>query len=178
GATRITVGPGGASGIKGVEGRKIENDASAYIRALTSSHGRNPKLAEQMVRKATNVTAQEAKKAGLIDVIAPDQRTLLNKLDGFHVKGPKHQTLHTAGLQIQNHDMALQYQLLEIIVNPTVAYLLMLAGLVGLAIELFTGGSTLVPGVVGGLCLLLGLYGTAQLPVTLVGVVLLVGGVA
>ncbi len=177
-ATPISVGPGGASGIKGVEGRKIKNDASAYIRALASSHGRNPKLAEQMVRKATNVTAREARKAGLIDVIAPDQRTLLDQLNGFHVKGPKHQTLHTAGLQIQNHDMPLQYRLLEIIVNPTVAYLLLLVGLVGLAIEFFTGGSTIAPGVLGGISLLLGLYGTAQLPVTLVGVLLLVGGVA
>ncbi len=179
-ATPISISPGGGGGgdIGGTLGRKIRNDAAAYVRALASTHGRNPKLAERMVRKATNVTAEEARRADLIDVIAPDERTLLDRLDGFRVQGPKKQTLHTQGLQIEQHDMPLQYQLLEIIVNPTVAYLLLLAGMVGLAIELFTGGSTIAPGVLGGLCLLLGLYGTAQLPVTLTGILLLAGGVA
>jgi membrane-bound serine protease (ClpP class) len=73
--------------------------------------------------------------------------------------------------------MPFQFELLQILVNPTIAYLLLLAGLVGLAVELFSGGSTIVPGVFGAISLLLGLYGTAQLPVTLVGIVLLVLGV-
>jgi membrane-bound serine protease (ClpP class) len=175
-ATPISIGSGGDIG--GTLGRKVRNDAAAYVRALAATHGRNPKLAERMVKKATNVTAQEARQANLIDVIAPNERALLDRLNGFRVQGPKAQTLHTEGLQIEQHDLPLQYQLLEIIVNPTVAYLLLLAGLVGLAIELFTGGSTIAPGVLGGLCLLLGLYGTAQLPVTLTGILLLAGGVA
>jgi membrane-bound serine protease (ClpP class) len=175
-ATPISIGPGGNE--SDVLGRKIRNDAAAYVRALAAAHGRNPQLAERMVRKATNVTAEEARQAGLIDVIATDERSLLDMVNGFRVEGPKEQTLHTEGLQIERHDMPLQYQLLEIIVNPTVAYLLLLAGMVGLAVELFTGGSTIAPGVLGGLCLLLGLYGTAQLPVTLTGILLLVGGVA
>ena len=87
--------------------RKIKNDAAASMRALAAAHGRNPKLAQLLVTQAKNVTATEAKHAGLIDLIAPSQEALLRQLDGFHVKGPKAQTLHTAGLQIENHDLPL-----------------------------------------------------------------------
>ena len=80
--------------------------------------------------------------------------------------------LDTAGLRISSHDTPLQYQLLALIVNPTIAYLLLTVGLIGLGIELFSPGA-IVPGVVGLISLLLGLYGTAQLPVTFAGVALL-----
>ena len=174
-ATPITIGPGEQDEVLG---RKIENDAAAYVRALADVHGRNGDLAERMVTDAVNRTATEAERAGLIDVVASSERELLEELDGFRVQGPKAQTLRTAGLEIETHDMPLQYDLLQLIVNPTVAFLLLLLGLVGIAIELFAGGSTILPGVVGAISLLLGLYGTAQLPVTLVGILLLVGGVA
>jgi membrane-bound serine protease (ClpP class) len=146
------------------------------MRALAASHGRNPRLASQLVTKAKNLTAEEAEKAGLIDLIAPDQEALVAQLDGFKVKGPKAQTLRTAGLRIENHDMPFQYELLEIIVNPNVAYLLILIGVMGLALELFSPG-LIAPGAIGVISLLLGLYGTAQLPVTATGVLLLVLGV-
>jgi membrane-bound serine protease (ClpP class) len=173
-ATPIAVGPGGSTSDLD---RKIKNDAAASMRALASDHGRNPRLAGELVTQAKNLTAAEAKKAGLIDLIASDQDALLRQLDGFRVKGPKAQTLHTAGLQIENHDMPLGYELLEILVNPNVAYLLLLIGLVGLAIELFSPG-LIAPGTIGVISLLLGLYGTAQLPVTVAGVLLLAFGVA
>jgi membrane-bound serine protease (ClpP class) len=173
-ATPIAIGPGGQSQDLS---RKIKNDAAASMRALAAAHGRNPKLAQLLVTKAKNLTAREAKKAGLIDVIAPSQESLLKKLDGFHVKGPKAQVLRTSGLEIQNHDMPLQYQLLEILVNPTVSYLLILLGLVGIGIEFFSPG-LIAPGTIGVISLLLGLYGTAQLPVTVAGVLLLVFGIA
>jgi membrane-bound serine protease (ClpP class) len=174
-ATPISIGPGEQDEVLG---RKITNDAAAYVRALAAEHGRNPDLAERMVTEAENVTAAEAKRAGLIDAIAPDERRLLEKLDGFRAQGPKAGRLQTAGLEIERRDMPLQYDLLQILVNPTVAYLLLMAGLVGLAIELFSGGSLIAPGVLGAISLLLGLYGTALLPVTLVGILLLAGGVA
>jgi len=173
-ATPIAIGPGGGSQDLS---RKIKNDAAASMRALAAAHGRNPKLAQLLVTKAKNLTAHEAEKAGLIDVIAPSQESLLKKLDGFHVKGPKAQVLRTGGLEIQNHDMPLQYQLLEILVNPTVSYLLILLGLVGIGIEFFSPG-LIAPGTIGVISLLLGLYGTAQLPVTVAGVLLLVFGIA
>ena len=159
-------------------GRKITNDAGAYVRALAEGHGRDGDLAERMVTDAVSVPASEAESEGLVDVIAGSERELLDELDGFEVKGPKAQRLETAGLTIEQHDMPLQYELLQILVNPTVAYLLLIAGLVGLAVELFAGGSTIAPGILGAMSLLLGAYGTALLPVTLVGIVLLLGGVA
>jgi membrane-bound serine protease (ClpP class) len=172
-ATPIAIGPGGGS--QDLD-RKIKNDAAASMRGLAAAHGRNAKQAQLLVTEAKNLTAREAKDAGLIDLIAPSQESLLEKLDGFHVKGPKEQVLHTKSLEIENHDMPLQYQLLEILVNPTVSYLLILLGLVGLAIELFSPG-LIGPGTVGVISLLLGLYGTAQLPVTVAGILLLVFGI-
>jgi membrane-bound serine protease (ClpP class) len=167
----------GATGVSHDLARKIVHDSAAAMRALASVHGRNAQLAQKLVNNATNLTAREAKHAGLIDVIAPNQQALLKKLDGFHVKGPKAQVLHTAGLTVADHDMPLPYQLLEIIVNPNVSYLLILAGLAGLGIELFNPG-LILPGTLGAISFLLGLYGSAQLPVNFAGVVLLLAGVA
>ncbi len=159
-------------------GRKIENDAAAYVRALAEEHGRNGDLAEQMVTEAENVTAAEALEQGLIDIVAGTEEELLGALDGFEVKGPKEGvTLETAGLEIEPHDMPLQFDLLQIIVNPTVSFLLLSAGLLGLAIEIFSPG-LVAPGALGLVSFLLGLYGTSQLPVTLAGIALLFVGVA
>ncbi len=160
-----------------VLGRKIENDAAAYVRALAEEHGRNPDLAERMVREATNVEASAALDAGLIDVIAVDAETLLADLDGFRVQGPKAGALATDGLQIEERQMPFQYEVLQLIVNPNVAFLLILAGVIGLAIEIFSPG-LILPGATGLLSFIVGLYGTAQLPVTAAGVILLVLGIA
>jgi membrane-bound serine protease (ClpP class) len=173
-ATPIAVGPtGGSQDLS----QKIKNDAAASMRALAGVHGRNRQLAELLVTNAKNLTAHEALKHNLIDIIAPDQETLLQDLDGFHVRGPKAQVLHTAGLQIENHDLPFIYQVLEILVNPNVAYLLILLGLIGLGIEIFNPG-LIAPGTLGLISFLLGLYGSAQLPVTLTGILLLAFGVA
>jgi membrane-bound serine protease (ClpP class) len=154
-------------------GRKITNDASAYVRALATSHGRNPDLAEQMVREATNVTAAEALDAGLIDLVASDSDDLLAQLDGFEVKGPKATTLDSDGLTIEERDMSLRYEVLQILVDPNVTFLLLLIGMVGIALEAFSPGA-IVPGAVGVLALLLGLIGAVQLPVEAIGVFLLI----
>jgi membrane-bound serine protease (ClpP class) len=173
-ATPISIGPGSNDRVLG---RKIRNDAAAYMRALTALHGRNVQVGDQMVRKAVNLTAQEAKRVGFIDAIAPSERALLTKLDGFRTQGPKAQVLHTADLQIDDHDMPFQYEVLQILVNPTVAFLLLSVGLLGLAFELFHPG-VIAPGTLGLICFLLGAYGTAQLPVTAAGLLLLVLAIA
>lgn len=162
--------------IGGTLGVKIENDAAAFIRALAETHGRDGALPERMVTDAENVTAAEALDAGAIDIVASSEDELLTKLDGFEVVGPKATTLETAGLTIETRDMSLQYELLAIIVNPTVAYLLLLVGFVGIAIELFSPG-VILPGTLGVISLLLGAFGSAQLPVTAAGIALLVVGV-
>jgi membrane-bound serine protease (ClpP class) len=159
-----------------VLGEKIENDAAAYVRALTEEHGRNPDLAEEMVREATNVTAAEALEAGLIDIVATDIPDLLDQLDGFEVQGPKATTLETEGLTVDERDMPFQYELLQIIVNPNVAFLLILTGIIGLLIEIFSPG-LIVPGATGLIALIVGMFASSQLPVTAAGVVLLILGV-
>jgi membrane-bound serine protease (ClpP class) len=163
--------------IDSVLGQKVENDAAAYMRALAGGHGRDGDLAGTMVTDAENFTAEEARDANLIDAVAGTEEELLSELDGFRVKGPKAQTLDTDGLEIERHDMPFLLELLQILVNPNVAYLLLLAGLVGLAIEIFSPG-VILPGTLGAISFLLGLYGTAQLPVTAAGILLLVFGVA
>ena len=169
-ATPISIGPGGDNEVLG---EKIENDAAAYARALAEGHGRNGELAARTVTEAENVTAEEALEADLIDLVAGDEQELLEELDGFAVQGPKAQTLDTDGLVIEREDMPFQYELLQLIVNPTIAFLLLTLGVIGLAIEVLSPG-TFVPGGFGLVALLLGLYGTAQLPVRLTGVLLLV----
>jgi membrane-bound serine protease (ClpP class) len=172
-ATPIAIGPNGESQDLS---RKIKNDAAAGMRALASAHGRNAQLASLLVTQAKNLTAKEALKDNLIDVIAPNQEALLQKLNGFQIQGPKKQTLHTSGLQISNHDMPFVYQVLEVLVNPNVAYLLILVGIIGLIVEAFSPG-LIAPGTIGLISLLLGLYGSFQLPVSLAGVLLLVAGI-
>jgi membrane-bound serine protease (ClpP class) len=159
-ATPVQIGPGEEDEVLG---RKVRNDAAAYVRALAEGHGRNPDLAERMVREAANVTAERAKTEGLIDVVASREGELLRELDGFEVRGPKAQTLDTDGLRIERHEMPFHLEALQVLVNPTIASLLLLAGLAGVAVELFSPGA-IAPGVLGAIALILGLYGTAQLP--------------
>jgi membrane-bound serine protease (ClpP class) len=173
-ATPISIS---STGVSHDLSRKIKNDAATSMRGLADAHGRNGALAELMVTKAKNLTAQEALRRNVIDVIAPSQEALLNQLDGFHVKGPKKQILHTAGLTIENHDLPFSYQVLQVLVNPNVSYLLILLGIVGLVIELFSPG-LIAPGTIGLISFLLGLYGSSQLPVSVIGVLLLLAGVA
>jgi membrane-bound serine protease (ClpP class) len=166
----------GGADIEEVLGRKIENDAAAYVRALAEEHGRNPDLAEEMVREATNVTAEEALSEDLIDLVAADTADLLAQLDGFEVRGPKAATLSTDGLDVTQRDMPFQYEALQVIVNPNVAFLLILAGIIGLLIEIFSPG-LILPGASGLVSLVVGLFGSSQLPVTAAGIVLLILGV-
>jgi membrane-bound serine protease (ClpP class) len=163
--------------IEGTLGVKIENDAAAFMRALADTHGRDGTLPGQMVTDASNFTADEALDGEAIDIVAADQDDLLAQLDGFRIQGPKAQTLSTAGLQVDERDTPLQYEILQLLVNPTIAYLLLLVGIVGIAIEIFSPG-VIIPGTLGAVCFLLGAYGTAQLPVTAAGITLLVIGIA
>jgi membrane-bound serine protease (ClpP class) len=163
--------------IGGTLGVKIENDASAFIRALAEAHGRDGELPGQMVSDAANFTAAEALDGGAIDLVVADDDELLAELDGIRIQGPKAQTLATAGLEIDDRDPPLQYELLSLLVNPNIAYLLLLAGVIGILIEVFSPG-LILPGTLGVVSLLLGAYGTAQLPVTAAGIALLVVGIA
>jgi len=168
-ATPITLGGGQTDEVLG---RKVRNDAAAYARALAEGHGRNGDLAERMVRDAVNVTAERANDEQLIDLVAPEQTAMLRALDGFDVKGPKAGVLDTDGLHAERRDMPLQYEIQQLLVNPNVAFLLLLGGLLGILFEV-TAPGLVGPGLFGAVALVLGLYGTAQLPVTAAGAALL-----
>ena len=163
--------------IGGTLGEKVTNDAAAFARALAVEHGRNGELAERTVTEAENVTADEALDAELVDLVAADVDDLLAQLDGYEVQGPKAATLDTSSLEVEDREMPFRFDVLQFLVDPNVAYLLLLIGLVGIALEVFSPGA-IVPGAIGSVALIAGLIGAAQLPVEAIGVVLLVIGIA
>lgn len=105
-ASPILAGSHGVVETSGVLYRKVLNDAAAYVRALAEGHARNADLAERMVRQATNVTASRARREGLIDLVSGNESELLERLDGFRIKGGKDQVLRTAGLRVVRWDDA------------------------------------------------------------------------
>jgi membrane-bound serine protease (ClpP class) len=159
-------------------GKKQINDAAAYIRGLAQLRGRNVEWAEQAVRQAVSLSAQEALQRNVIDYVAADLADLLRQLDGkiLSAAGQRVQ-LHTAGAVLLSHAPDWRTRLLAVITNPSVALILMMIGVYGLFFEFMNPG-TGVGGVLGGICLLLGLYALQLLPVNYAGVALLLLGLA
>ncbi len=158
--------------------RKMINDAVAYIRSLAEKRGRNADWAEQAVRGGVSLSADQALKKKVIDLVADDVSALLTKIDGREVElvsGKK--KLVTAGIQLETIEPDWRTELLAIITNPTVAYLLMMIGIYGLILEGYNPGG-IVPGVVGAICLLLALFAFQILPVNYAGLALIVLGLA
>lgn len=152
--------------------RKVTNDAAAYIRALAAQHERNTEWVEQAVREAVSLTAEEALAQNVIEFVAADRDELLGQLEGYTTK-PKGVTLRTAGAPIEEVEMGWHEKLLHAVVNPNVAFLLMLIGFYGLIFELQSPGVG-AGGVVGIIALLLALYAFQALPVSYVGLALVV----
>lgn len=153
---------------------KVTNDAVSTIRNLAEYRGRNAEWAEQAVREAVNITAEQALDLGVINLIAPDIDTLMSDVDGLQVTmGNGDQvTLATAGAEVRTTSMNLIEQLLQLISEPTIAYLLMSFGALGIFLELSNPG-TFIPGIVGAACLILGLFALGTLPVNWAGVALI-----
>ena len=160
------------------ETRKIVNDAVAYIRGLATLTGRNADWAADAVRSAASLPASEALALNVIDVIADDAPDLLRKIDGrtATVAG-KPQRLATAGLEIAVVPPGWRTELLALITNPNVAFILMLIGVYGLILEFFNPGAV-APGLIGTICLLLALYALALLPINYAGAALVLFGIA
>jgi len=157
--------------------RKMVNDAVAYIKSLAERHGRNAQWAEQAVREAVNLTAKEALKIGVIDVVADSLADLLQQLDGREVLMESGKmTLSTGNLIIEHLEPDWRSRLLAVITDPNIAYILMLLGIYGLMFELSNPGYIL-PGVVGGICLLLALYSFQVLPINYAGLGLMLLGI-
>ncbi|HEX9285990.1 MAG TPA: nodulation protein NfeD [Thermoanaerobaculia bacterium] len=153
---------------------KAEQDARAMIRTLARQRGRNSEKAEAAVTKSISYTETEAKDAGLIEVIARDVPDLLAQLDGRKITRINGQvaTLALKDPRVEQREMSKAEKLIGFVSHPNVAYLLFLLGLMGLYFELSSPGAVL-PGVVGGIALLLALYAFSVLPVNLAGLALI-----
>ncbi|HEY3173237.1 MAG TPA: nodulation protein NfeD [Thermoanaerobaculia bacterium] len=153
---------------------KAEQDARAMIRSLAQQRGRNSEKAEAAVTKSISYTETEAKDAGLIEVIARDVPDLLAQLDGRKITrvGGSVATLALKNFRIEQREMSRAEKLIGFVSHPNVAYILFLLGLMGLYFELSSPGAVL-PGVVGGIALLLALYAFSVLPVNLAGLALI-----
>lgn len=151
---------------------KVVNDAAAYIIGLAETHGRNAQWAEQAVREAVSLPADQALAQNVVDVVAPDLPTLLEDIDGV-VTEPKQLTLHTAGAPVEEMGMGFIARFLHAIASPDIAYILLSLGVLAIILEISAPGVG-VAGVAGGIMILLSFYSLAVLPVNFVGVALIV----
>lgn len=157
---------------------KAVNDAVAYIRSLAQLRERNVEWAEKAVREAATLTAPEAKEQKVIDIVAADVPDLLRQAHGRSVKvDHKTVTLNTRDLTLAGFEPTWRTKVLGVITDPNIAYILLLAGIYGLLFEFWSPGAVL-PGVIGGISLLVGLYALNLLPVNYAGAALLLLGVA
>jgi membrane-bound serine protease (ClpP class) len=161
--------------------KKMASDVAAYARTLATQRKRNVALVEQAVLESRSFTEQEALAAAppLIDLVANDVPDLIRKLDGRTITrfDGTRQTLHTAAAPTTNVAMTWQQRVLSAIAHPQVAYLLLTLGTLGLTIELWSPGAIL-PGVAGGICLLLAFFAFQVLPVSYAGILLILFGLA
>jgi membrane-bound serine protease (ClpP class) len=154
------------------------NDAAAYLRGLAQLRGRNADWAERAVRESVSLTAEEALRLKVIEVLAPDLPSLLAQLEGrsVNVLGQPRR-LHTKGALLVEFIPDWRTNTLAAIANPSVALLLMTVGIYGMVFEFMNPGAV-APGVIGAICLLLGLYALQLLPVNYAGLALIVLGLA
>ncbi len=155
---------------------KVENDAVAYIKSIADQHGRNVSWAEEAVRKSVSVTEQEAIKLKIIDIVAENMPALLRQLNGRKVNLPTGSlTLSTDNAMLHDYPMGTRLELLKILSDPNIAYLLMSIGTIGIMAELYSPGAIL-PGIIGAISLILAFYSLQSLPVNYAGALLVILG--
>lgn len=166
--------------------KKVVNDATAYIRSLAELRGRNADWAEKAVREGVSLSANVAREQNVIDIVAPGIDELLEQMHGREVAinasiedGPRagaKLTLNTESLALERIEPDWRTELLAAITNPNLALILMMIGIYGLIFEFMNPGA-LYPGTIGAICLLLGLYALAALPVNFAGLALIALGI-
>lgn len=157
--------------------QKVVNDAAAYMRTIARQHRRNEEWAEDAVRKSVSITETEAVKLHVADLICPSVDDLLQKVDGREVELPSGtRRLSTEGREVEVIRMNLRYRILNVISDPNIAYILLILGIYGIFFELSNPGSIL-PGVLGGIFILLSLYALQTLPVNYAGLLLILLGI-
>jgi membrane-bound serine protease (ClpP class) len=155
--------------------RKVVNDAAASLRGLAKTHGRNAAWADLAVRKASNLTSDEALQMNVVDLLAPSLPALLKTIDGRKTV-PRNLSLHTAGAQIVNVKPGFFTRFLSTLIDPNIVGLLFLAGIAGLGFELFHPG-VVIPGAFGAICMVCALFGFSVLPLSWAGLTLVLLGV-
>jgi len=156
---------------------KVVQDMLAFVRSIAKEKGRNPNVLERMVKESISLTPDEALKEGIIDLIASSRQELMEKLNGRKVKKHgKEITIKTLGVPVVEVEESLRESFLKVITNPTVAYLLLLIGFYGIFFELYNPGAV-VPGAVGVVSFLLGLYGLGIIGINWLGLLLILAGI-
>ena len=164
---------GGGQDIPGAMGDKVTQDAAATARSLAARRGRDQKLAEEAVTESRSFSAEEALEAGLVDLVAPSLQSLLVELDGRVVeKRGLERTLETRDASVRRVEMSAFQRIRSTIAHPNIAILLMSLGSIGLIFEITHPGA-IFPGVVGAICLILGLWAMSVLPINYAGLALL-----
>jgi membrane-bound serine protease (ClpP class) len=169
---------GGGEDIPGEMGKKIENSTTSFSESIAKQRGRNVEWAAKAVRESVSVTADEALKLKVVDLVARDLDDLLARVDGRSVEiGGEKRTLHVKGADVREYSMRLAQRILSVLADPNIVYPLMMLGLLGLYIELTHPGAVF-PGVAGAICLLLALTAMQILPVNYGALALIGLGVA
>ncbi len=160
-----------------VMNNKSTNDAAAFIRTIAEYRKRNLQWAEESVRQSVAITASEALQKKIIDLVASNDRELLDQVNGKWItRDSTGFQIHTRGAAVQNLEMGFTEKLLNIVSDPDVAYILLMLGLLGLLFELFNPG-IIFPGIIGVISLVLAFYALNTLPVNYAGLALIVFGV-
>ena len=174
-ATPISLGEEGEAEMSDELKAKVINDATAYMRSLAESHGRNADWAERAVREGVSVTEREALELNVIDMIARDLNSLVAQLDGWQVTllNDQQVTIETREATVKDVPMKTIEKFLYAIADPNIAYLLLSIATLGIMVEIFNPG-LIFPGVVGGISLLLAFFALGMLPVNYAGILLIV----
>jgi membrane-bound serine protease (ClpP class) len=168
---------GGGQEIKGVMGEKIENYTAAFSEAIAQKRGRNTEWAIQAVRRSVAITEKEALAKNVVDIVAKDVDDLLNQAHGRKVDiDGTMQVLSVKGARVERFEMGLKQKIINVLADPTIAYLLLMAGILGLYME-FSHPGVIFPGVAGGIALVLAFTSLQIIPFNYAGLVLIVLGI-
>jgi membrane-bound serine protease (ClpP class) len=169
---------GGGQEVKGVMGEKIENFTASFSEAIAQQRGRNTEWAIQAVRRSVSITEKEALKKNVIDIVAKDIDDLLRQAEGRKVEvDGRQETLSLKGARVERFEMGLKQKIINTLSDPNIAYLLLMAGILGLYME-FSHPGVIFPGVAGAIALLLALTSFQILPINYAGLLLMLLGIA
>jgi membrane-bound serine protease (ClpP class) len=165
---------GGGAQMDSVMSSKTTNDAAAFIRTIAEKRQRNLDWAEEAVRNSVSITEAEAVQKGVVDLVAKDESDLFKQINGREVEVASGKvTLQTANAAVDRMEMNFVEKLLNTISDPNIAYILMMIGFYGMLFELYSPGA-IVPGVIGGICLILAFYAMHTLPLNYAGLALII----